>query len=67
MKDEELLHKVSEIAAGMHFNARFIVLTLVERYKAAKAEIEEWKLEQCRVLHRCSEQIIEARGKRNGG
>jgi DNA anti-recombination protein RmuC len=26
-----------------------------------KAEVEEWKLEQCRVLHRCSEQIIEAR------
>ena len=25
------------------------------------AEIEEWKLEQCRILHRCSEQIIEAR------
>lgn len=45
MKDEELLYKVSEIANGMHFNARFLVLTLVERYKAVKEDASFLKIQ----------------------
>lgn len=53
----DLINRLQDEKKALINGQETLQKTIVEQ----RAEIEEWKLEQCRVLHRCSEQIIEAR------